>query len=320
MHMNADQMEEAILKAMEKSSSKTLEESFTDATAHNMTILILDELDQLIMSNQSAILYQLLGITTQPRSSLIFIGVANALRLKDSLPLLQTDKFDNLSQITFESYDAAQLLDILRSRLIRVGYPLFDEAALRLCTSQVAKSSGDARQALHFAKLAVEAGLRDLSHTWGAQASRKLPRINARQMLQTMNIALGEPNQRAGLICALPFLQQAMLCSLASAKRCLLTSSTGGTLPWEKAFEAYKAACSREGLGVVTASDFGDMCSALEGHGLLSTVKSKNRLRAGLTLQVSDSEFRLAARKTPRLLRFLPPHLAGQQQQHQQPS
>jgi len=80
----------------------------------------------------------------------------------------------------------------------------------------------------------VEAGLRDLSHTWGAQASRKLPRINARQMLQTMNIALGEPNQRAGLICALPFLQQAMLCSLASAKRCLLTSSTGGTLPWEK--------------------------------------------------------------------------------------
>jgi len=45
---------------------------------------------------------------------------------------------------------------------------------------------------------------------------------------------------------------------------------------------------------VVTASDFGDMCSALEGHGLLSTVKSKNRLRAGLTLQVGAGRWGVA--------------------------
>jgi Cdc6-like AAA superfamily ATPase len=57
--------------------------------------------------------------------------------------------------MTFESYSATQLLDILKGRQAKMGCRLFDDAALQLCASQAAKMSGDARKALHLATYAT---------------------------------------------------------------------------------------------------------------------------------------------------------------------
>lgn len=306
MQVRAEQIEEAIIEAIAGAPGRRLEDLLTDPRRPHMTVVVLDELDQLIMAKQADILYKLFEITALPRSSLVFIGVANALRLKESLPLLQTAKYGDVKQMTFESYSAAQLLGILKGRQAKMGCRLFDDAALQLCASQAAKMSGDARKALHLATLAVEEALKDLPGNWGSQAQRGLPRVSVQQMSQAMAGALGQVSKRVVQIRGLPTLQQLLLCCLVVA-RAQLATRVSGPLPWKVVFDTYKAVCTRDGFGAVTPSEFSDMCAALEGHALITTTKAKGKgSQQGLLLQVSDSELRSAVQPTRSLARVLP--------------
>jgi hypothetical protein len=66
----------------------------------------------------------------------------------------------------------------------------------------------------------------------------------------------------------------------------LFSSFANLTLFAGKVFDAYRAACAREGFGAVGPSDFSDMCAALEGHALIATTRAKGGALQGLLLQV----------------------------------
>lgn len=115
-------------------------------------------------------------------------------------------------------------------------------------------------------------------------------------MVQQVRSVLGELTKRAELICSLPFHQQLTLFSVAIAKEQLGTgalapdkvhyrpmrvfpSCVHRSLVFGQVFSAYRTLCKQHGFGSVSISEFKDMCSALEGHSLISTSKGKGSLR-----------------------------------------
>ncbi|KAG0225494.1 AAA ATPase [Actinomortierella wolfii] len=149
-----------------------------------MFVLILDEIDQLVTKDQE-VLYKLFELTTQEKSRLTLIGIANALDMTDRfLPRLKAKDVEP-QLLNFNPYQVADVRNIILDRLFSLeemfGHgassssssssstgaaaednkkpripPLMQRPAIELCARKVAAGTGDLRKALDICRQAIE--------------------------------------------------------------------------------------------------------------------------------------------------------------------
>lgn len=149
-----------------KSEAERLKAMFLPAKVQGLYLVSLDEMDHLL-TGDSGVLQSLFEWSLQAKSSLILIGIANALDLTDrSLPQL---KAKNLKPtlLPFLPYNAASIVNVITNKLrslLPAGedsdpkfVPFLQPAAIQLCAKKVASQTGDLRKAFELIKRAIDA-------------------------------------------------------------------------------------------------------------------------------------------------------------------
>ncbi|KAJ5180511.1 hypothetical protein N7492_003721 [Penicillium capsulatum] len=152
-------------EVFKKSESDRLKEMFVPSRANGLFLVSLDEMDHLL-TGDSGVLQSLFEWSLHSKSSLMLIGIANALDLTDrSLPQL---KAKNLKPILlpFLPYNAASIANVITGRLrslLPAGadadpklVPFLQPAAIQLCAKKVASQTGDLRKAFELIKRAID--------------------------------------------------------------------------------------------------------------------------------------------------------------------
>ena len=138
-----------------------------DARGGPMSVILLDEMDQLA-SKAQGVLYELFGLPTLPGSRCVVIGVANGINLVETtLPRLAARGCEP-TVVRFHAYDKDQIRALLRQRLGGLPWKVFEEAGLELCARKVAAATGDMRRALSICAAAVDMCAREASDQFSA--------------------------------------------------------------------------------------------------------------------------------------------------------
>ncbi|RMZ88246.1 hypothetical protein DV736_g4533, partial [Chaetothyriales sp. CBS 134916] len=155
-----------------------LQQSLTSNTKHGMYLVLLDEIDSLLDSD-SEFLYRIFECAMRPTSSLILIGIANALDLTDRfLPRLKTgDLKPHL--LPFLPYTATQMSDIIAMKLRSLlpaessadaaFVPFMQPAAIQLIGKKIASQTGDLRKAFSLARRTIDQVEQDTARQMSAE-------------------------------------------------------------------------------------------------------------------------------------------------------
>lgn len=149
-----------------KSEADRLKSMFLPSKPDGLFLVSLDEMDHLLTGGDSGVLQSLFEWSLGAKSTLILIGIANALDLTDrALPQL---KAKNLKPtlLPFLPYNAASIAGVITGRLrslIPVAQdsdpkfvPFLQPAAIQLCAKKVASQTGDLRKAFELIKRAID--------------------------------------------------------------------------------------------------------------------------------------------------------------------
>ncbi|XP_022191046.2 cell division control protein 6 homolog [Nilaparvata lugens] len=277
IQVSAPRTERKLLAAIEKyiTSSK------------KMTLLILDELDQLESKNQS-LLYTVFEWPSLAKCQLVLIGIANALDLTDRmLPRLQARLQLKPQLLHFPPYSRVQIIEIISHRLKEAGVDkIFPQNALQLLASKVAAMSGDVRRAFDMARRVIE-----LSHEQSNIGDDK--KLNGVTLTQVMNVVSNVYGTSQSLSKndddnseSFPLQQKLLLCSvLLLMKQGKIKDITVGKL-----HEAYTKVCDKRNLQAVDISELISLIGLLESRGVLKLQgKTKNRL-SKINLQWDEKE------------------------------
>ena len=154
------------VKSNPRSSKASLSRLFTTKTPHpEMHLVLLDEIDTLL-NGDCDILYSIFEWAMHTSSSLILIGIANALDLTDRfLPRL---KLRNVKPrlLPFLPYSAPQISSIVCGKLRSLlpdgtvagsdFVPLMHPAAVQLAGKKIASQTGDLRKAFSLVRRAID--------------------------------------------------------------------------------------------------------------------------------------------------------------------
>ncbi|EXJ96325.1 hypothetical protein A1O1_01451 [Capronia coronata CBS 617.96] len=149
-----------------KGAKSNLAKLFTARKADSkMHLVLLDEIDTLLRGDCD-VLYSIFEWAMHPSSTLILIGIANALDLTDRfLPRL---KMRNLKPrlLPFLPYSAQQISTIITGKLRSLlpggimmesdFVPLMHPAAIQLCGKKIAAQTGDLRKAFGLVRRAID--------------------------------------------------------------------------------------------------------------------------------------------------------------------
>ncbi|KAJ5577906.1 uncharacterized protein N7459_006870 [Penicillium hispanicum] len=149
-----------------KSEAERLKAMFVPSKPNGLYLVSLDEMDHLL-AGDSGVLQSLFEWSLSGKSTLILIGIANALDLTDrSLPQLKAKNLKPLL-LPFLPYNAASIANVITGRLrslLPVGtdsdpkfVPFLQPAAIQLCAKKVASQTGDLRKAFELIKRAIDA-------------------------------------------------------------------------------------------------------------------------------------------------------------------
>ncbi|KAI9924098.1 hypothetical protein ASPWEDRAFT_67200 [Aspergillus wentii DTO 134E9] len=153
-------------QVFKKSEADRLKAMFIpDEKTDDFFLVTLDEIDHLLTSD-AEVLQSLFEWSLHSKSSLMLIGIANALDLTDrSLPRL---KAKNLKPrlLPFLPYNASQIATVITNRLrsllpsdqdVEANFvPFIQPAAIQLCSKKVASQTGDLRKAFELVKRAID--------------------------------------------------------------------------------------------------------------------------------------------------------------------
>ncbi|ODV86877.1 hypothetical protein CANARDRAFT_195523 [[Candida] arabinofermentans NRRL YB-2248] len=149
-------------KTQKKNSIEDLKNVLASNTT--MTIIVLDEMDNLINRNQQALfeLFSWASNLSDTNPKVILIGIANALDLTDRfLPRLRSNRI-NPKLIQFLPYSAEQVKSIITWQLNTLVdkpgpiTPIVHPAAIQLCSKKSASNTGDLRKAFDILVHAIE--------------------------------------------------------------------------------------------------------------------------------------------------------------------
>ena len=146
---------------------RSLQELFTGTSRSNrqISVVVLDEIDHLLNVDLD-VLYQLFEWSLCRTSRLVIVGIANALDLTDRfLPLLRARALEP-RLLPFLPYNASQIASIISEKLRSLGgdstqvaptdLPLFQPAAVQLCSKKVASLTGDLRKAFDIVRQSLD--------------------------------------------------------------------------------------------------------------------------------------------------------------------
>ncbi len=120
-------------------------------------ILILDEVEKLIQNAGDGVLYSLLRLNESLKHAKIsIVGISNNTDLKASLDQRVKSSL-NPMEIVFKPYNALQIADILRKRVMEAFYDnTINDDVVQKCAALSAQEHGDIRKALDLLKVAGE--------------------------------------------------------------------------------------------------------------------------------------------------------------------
>merc|ERR1719244_603997 len=142
----------------EKDALKVIEAAITGSDS--MTLLVLDEVDQLDSKDQS-VLYTVFEWPALKDSKLALVGIANSLDLTDRvLPRLQVKPAYKPTLLHYPPYTKQQIIDILTARLNEGSgndsTPVITPRAIAFLAGKISSLSGDLRKALDVCRRALE--------------------------------------------------------------------------------------------------------------------------------------------------------------------
>ncbi|XP_017494603.1 PREDICTED: cell division control protein 6 homolog [Rhagoletis zephyria] len=148
-----------------KNSSSDEDDSSNDLTRikdailqhNNMTVMILDEIDQL-KSKQNEVLRNIFQLPELTKNKLILIGISNALNFTTANVWIKELDKSAFYEMRFMPYNKEQIAQIIDSRL-KSGNDentLIDQAAINFCAMKISSLSGDIRKALDVCRQAVD--------------------------------------------------------------------------------------------------------------------------------------------------------------------
>eukprot|EP00042_Codosiga_hollandica_P021024 m.71024 g.71024 ORF g.71024 m.71024 type:complete len:563 (-) comp50162_c0_seq2:43-1731(-) len=235
-----------------------------------LRLVILDEIDRL-EARENDVLYQLFQWAAVPGSSLLLIGVANALDLTDRiLPMLK--RHDCAPELmNFQPYNAMQLFKILKRKLADLPSPVLTDAALMFCAAKVGAQGGDLRCAMNISRRVL-----DLIE---AEPDKKQTDLVHRICSGVFG------NDIRARIRALPLHQQVILCTLY----CMRVNDK--EVKASNVRRCYLDICKRVSLPPVQ-DGFYAMLQSLQSLTFLEITSSKNILDSKVRLRIKHDDLK----------------------------
>jgi len=234
-----------------------------------LTILILDEIDQLVKKTGDEILYNLTRMNEELKNSQIsLIGISNDLGFADNLdPRVKSSLSEE--EILFPPYNALQIQDILRQRA-ELGFKknVLEDGVIEKCAAYAAREHGDARRALELLRVAGEIAERN------GYSKTKVKHIDeAEEKI--------EKDRFVDIITTQPKQSQATLHAIL-----LLNSKRKDTIFTGEIYELYKGICLQTGLRPLTQRRISDIIAELDMFGIINA-KVISKGRYGRTREIS---------------------------------
>ena len=276
-----------------------LRQMFTGGGKKRHTLLVLDEMDALLESGcEQSVLAALFSWTQLPGSTLVLIGIANALDLTHRfLPILHA-KNCAPQLLTFTPYTEHDLLSILRQRLrfdpsrapaesntrfedVEMPEPSspcsqasvqtvvavdthikFEVTALDLCARRIAAESGDTRKAMEACREAAKAVVRAAPISLEPDAVLV---VGIGVMAKTLsNLLVNNHKVSDQRLKDLPLHQALLLCAVVLGGRAGHHAHTEADL-----LNAYLRVCHKHSLPPLPANQVGEVRGALCDIGVL---------------------------------------------------
>ncbi|CAF0736506.1 unnamed protein product [Adineta steineri] len=227
-------------------------------------LLILDEVDELLSSSDMENVYKLLEWPHQT-SNLLMIGIANSLDLTDRLlPRLQLKPEHKPYLLRFSPYNREQMLSIVNERLGSIE--LFDRNALMLCASKIASTTGDLRTVFDVCRQSMELTV---------DSATKV-NVGVTQMMEVFTNNSQNTNSSDHIQTkSLPTFEKLLLCSVIVCMR----ASKKRVCTRAKLLMVFHDLCERHKLPSTDGLEFEGLIDALEAHGLIKIIPSKNKIK-----------------------------------------
>ncbi|MCE4617322.1 MAG: orc1/cdc6 family replication initiation protein [Desulfurococcales archaeon] len=233
-----------------------------------VVIVVLDEIDFLVKRHGDDVLYKLVRINEELKSSkLSIVGITNSVYFIDALDARIRSSLGE-EEMVFPPYTAGQLRDILNERAKLAFKPgVLDDDVIPYCAALAARDHGDARRAL------------DLLRVAGEIADRN---GDTRVTISHVDMAVREieRNRVAEVVRGLPLHAKLVLLAVAASTVGGRRMSTTGEV-----YDHYKGLVRRIGLSPVTMRRVSDILSELDMLGLI-TARIVSRGRYGKTRMV----------------------------------
>lgn len=275
---------------------------------HKMTLIILDEVDQLCSSGkQQNVLYHIFEWPSILKSKLILVGIANSLDLTDRLLVrLQTKCELKPKVMQFTAYTKSQIVDIFKSRLEESGVSdLFPPVAIQLLAAKVSSVSGDIRRALNIGKRVVELAeierrnakkidftkfeaLIEAEETSAfPEEPKKEQPIQMKTVVSVLNSVYGNAQKLSDDVDdAFPILQKILICTLLL----IIKHDKNKTITVGRLHEVYNKVCKNRNIQAVDQSEFYNLCILAETHGIIRIVTKKEPRFHQVKLQWDEDE------------------------------
>ena len=242
-------------------------------------ILILDEIDQLVNKSGDEILYNLTRLNTQiTKSEISFIGISNDLTFTENIEPRARSSLGE-EEITFDSYNALQLKQILEERAkVAFREDVIKEGVIEKCAAYSVREHGDARRALDLLRVAGELAERN------NEQQVEVKHIDEAQEKIEKDIVIDSVTKQ-------PIHLKIVLYSIISIcskepKNSKEPIFTGGV------YEKYRNYCKDYGIIPLTQRRVSDLIAELDMSGIINTkVISKGRYgrTRKISLSISDS-------------------------------
>ncbi|RME52537.1 ORC1-type DNA replication protein [Candidatus Woesearchaeota archaeon] len=236
---------------------------------HN-TIIILDEIDQLIRKAGDEIIYNLTRMNAELKNAQIaIIGISNDLTFQNNLdPRVKSSLSEE--EILFPPYNAFHLQEILTDRCKEAFHDgVIEEGVIQKCAAYSAREHGDARRALELIRVAGELAEREgaktitLEHVDKAEDKIERDRI--------FDAVATQPKQVKTTIYAI------FLCEEHTTNETIFTGEL---------YEVYRKLCDHTALRPLTQRRISDILAELDMLGIINA-KIISKGRFGRTREIT---------------------------------
>ncbi len=246
-------------------------------------ILVIDEIDALIEKVGDGVLYNLTRINSDlKKAKLSIVGITNDLGFIDKLdPRVRSSLSEE--EMIFPPYNAVQLQDILRQRLIiAADHGAAEDGVIEKCAALAAQEHGDARRALDLLRVAGELAERN------GDSKIKVEHIDSAQMKidqdRVVEVVKAQPKQSQAVLYAI-----------------IKLSEKKGDVDTGEVFEVYNKICGEHGMKPLTQRRVSDLIAELEVFRIIHA-KVISRGRYGRTRMISLGVGSAIEQKTKKVL------------------